>query len=58
MPFVHVELLSGRTIEQKNACAKALVAVLQEHLGARPEATRIIFVDVEKTNWLVGDKIP
>jgi 4-oxalocrotonate tautomerase len=57
MPMVKVELHKGRSLEQKTACAKAIVRAVQEHLGAPPEATQVMFVDVEKTDWMVGSKL-
>jgi 4-oxalocrotonate tautomerase len=57
MPMVKVELYKGRSLEQKTACAKAIVRAVQEHLGAPPEATQVMFVDVEKTDWMVGSKL-
>ena len=44
--------------EQKTACARAVVEAIQTHLNAPPEATQVIFVDVEKSDWLTGNKIP
>jgi 4-oxalocrotonate tautomerase len=58
MPFVHIELYKGRTPEQKMDCARDIVAAIQKHLNAPPEATQVVFVDVEKSDWLTGNKIP
>jgi 4-oxalocrotonate tautomerase len=57
MPTVHIELYNGRTLEQKTACARAVVNAVKEHLGAPPEATQVIFVDVEKADWMMGAKL-
>ena len=57
MPMVRIELYKGRTPEQKTACAREIVRAIHEHLGAPPEATQVIFVDVEKTDWLTGAKL-
>lgn len=57
MPMVRVELYKGRTQEQKTACAKAIVRAVQEHLGAPPEATQVMFIDVEKSDWMLGQKL-
>ena len=58
MPIVRIELYKGRTSEQKTACARDIVEAIQKNLGAPPEATQVIFVDVDKSDWLVGNKIP
>jgi 4-oxalocrotonate tautomerase len=57
MPMVRIELYKGRTPEQKLACARDVVKALQQHLGAKPEAIDVIFVDVTPSDWLVGSKI-
>jgi 4-oxalocrotonate tautomerase len=51
MPYVKIELFSGRTKEQKAEIAKEITETLQRHAGARPEATSVVFQDVERDNW-------
>ncbi len=51
MPMVRVEMYAGRTREQKARAAKEITEAVQRTLGAKPEATQIIFVDIEKSNW-------
>ncbi len=58
MPFVHIELYSGRTPEQKIACARDVVEAIVKHLKTTAEATQVVFVDVDKADWLTGGKIP
>lgn len=58
MPMVRIELYPGRTPEQKSDCARAIVEAISKHLGAPAAATQVMFVDVEKSDWLAGDKIP
>ena len=58
MPMVRIELYPGRTPEQKLGCAKAIMEAIQKHLTAPPEATQVVFVDVEKSNWIDGAKLP
>ena len=48
MPMVHVEMFPGRTREQKANAAREITAAIQRTLGARPEDTDIIFVEVGK----------
>lgn len=54
MPYVRIELLAGRTEAQKAAIAQAVVAAIETHAGARPEATIVVFQDVEPVNWSSG----
>ena len=47
MPSITIQLLRGRTIEQKRAFAAALTDVAVETLGARREDVRIAFEHIE-----------
>ena len=58
MPMVRIELYSGRSPEQKLACARDVIDAVARHLNAPPEATQVVFVDVEKSDWLMGGKLP
>lgn len=54
MPDIHISWLEGRTPEQKLKVAERIMQVLAEEVGAKPEATHIVFVDVPRTNFAVG----
>ena len=61
MPYVKIEMLSGRSKDQKAKLAKDVTDALQRHCGAKPESTFVIIQDVEKENWasagvLMSDK--
>ena len=58
MPMVRIELYSGRSADQKLACARDVIDAISRHLNAAPDATQVVFVDVEKSDWLVGGKLP
>ena len=57
MPMIRVELHKGRTQEQKTACAKEIVRAVQQYLNAPPEATQVVFVDVDPSDWMLGQKL-
>jgi len=57
MPIVQIQLLRGRTIEQKEAAARDIAEALGKHLGARPQATRVIFTDVDPAEWFKGEDL-
>jgi 4-oxalocrotonate tautomerase len=57
VPMIRIEMFAGRTPEQKVACARDIVAAVAKHLGAPAEATQVMFVDVEKSDWLMGAKL-
>ena len=57
MPTIRVELLAGRTVEQKRALAQALTQATVATLGSRPEAVDVIFIDVERHDWASGGRL-
>ena len=51
MPIVRVEMWPGRTHEQKQKLATAITDAMVEIGKTTPEATLIVFEDVDKSNW-------
>jgi 4-oxalocrotonate tautomerase len=51
MPVVTVELLEGRTPEQKRRLVRAITDAMVEHAGARPDALHVILHEVARENW-------
>lgn len=54
MPTIRVELLEGRTPEQKTALVKALTQAVVESLGAKPESVDVVLFDIPRQNWATG----
>jgi 4-oxalocrotonate tautomerase len=50
MPVVIVEMLEGRTTEQKEKLIKGITRAFEE-IGTKAEGLYIILHDVPKTNW-------
>lgn len=46
MPNITVELLTGRTVDQRRAFAERLTEVAVAELGARAQDVRILFTEV------------
>ncbi|MDZ5620980.1 tautomerase family protein [Nocardioides sp. HM23] len=46
MPNITVELLRGRTVEQRRAFAKAVTDSAVEILGARRQDVRMVFTEI------------
>ena len=57
MPIVRVELWPGRTEEQKRELAKAITDAVVRIAKTTPEATFVIFTDIEKANWAQAGKL-
>lgn len=47
MPNITVELLSGRSMEQRRRFVAAVTATAVELLDARPQDVRIVFTEIE-----------
>jgi 4-oxalocrotonate tautomerase len=54
MPTLRVELLEGRTQEQKKALVKALTQAVVESLGSKPESVDILLYDIKRQDWATG----
>lgn len=54
MPMIRVELLSGRSVEQKRAFAEAVTKTASEILGCSPASVSVLFDDVERHDWANG----
>jgi 4-oxalocrotonate tautomerase len=54
MPWIRVDLSSGRTEDQKAKAAEAITKALVEHCNCKPETVSIVFNDVSNENWASG----
>ena len=57
MPTHPVEMMEGRTLEQKKKLVEAITRVSVEILGGTPEAVDIVVTDVKRENWATGGKL-
>ncbi|QDL53209.1 4-oxalocrotonate tautomerase [Rhodoferax aquaticus] len=57
MPTYHIELLEGRTLEQKKKLVEEITRVSVEVLGVSPGSVDIVFTDVQRHNWATGGKL-
>ena len=57
MPTYHIEMLEGRTIEQKKTLVAEITRVSVEVLGGSPDAVDILLTDVKRENWATGGKL-
>jgi 4-oxalocrotonate tautomerase len=51
MPTYHIEMLEGRTIEQKKKLVEEITRVTVEVLGGNANAVDILITDVKRENW-------
>jgi 4-oxalocrotonate tautomerase len=57
MPVVTVQLLAGRSGEQKKALVKALTDAVCEHAKTPPEAVDVVLIEVERENWAKAGRL-
>ncbi len=57
MPTYHVEMLEGRTLEQKKKLVEEITRVSVEVLGGSPSSVDVLIVDVKADNWATGGKL-
>jgi 4-oxalocrotonate tautomerase len=54
MPIIHVNLIEGRTVEQKRKLVTAMTDAVVKSLEVKPETVRIIIHDIPKQNLAVA----
>ncbi|MBK8071849.1 MAG: 4-oxalocrotonate tautomerase [Ramlibacter sp.] len=57
MPTYHVEMLEGRSVEQKKKLVEEITRVTVEVLGSTPESVDVIITDVARHNWATGGRL-
>ncbi|WP_298213383.1 4-oxalocrotonate tautomerase [Acidovorax sp.] len=57
MPTYHIEMMEGRTVEQKRKLVEEITRVSVEILGGSPESVDILITDVKRENWATGGKL-
>lgn len=57
MPTIRVDLLEGRTVEQKRAFAEAVTEVVVKTLGGSADTVDVIFTDIAKHDWATAGKL-
>jgi 4-oxalocrotonate tautomerase len=57
MPIIHVEMFSGRTQAQKRELARAITEAVCNIAQTTPEATIVIFQDIERDNWAQSGRL-
>jgi 4-oxalocrotonate tautomerase len=54
MPTLRVELMEGRTPEQKKELVRALTQAVVDTLGSKPESVDILLYDIQRGDWATG----
>ncbi|KAF1683420.1 MULTISPECIES: 4-oxalocrotonate tautomerase [unclassified Veillonella] len=54
MPIIHVELVEGRTFEQKKQLGEAITKAAVDIVKVPADAVKVVFVDMKKDNYMEG----
>ena len=57
MPTIRVELMEGRTPEQKKNLVKALTQAVVETLGGKAESVDVLLFDIKRHDWATGGEL-
>jgi len=57
MPTIRVELMEGRTPEQKKNLVKALTQAVVDTLGSKPESVDVLLFDIRPGDWATGGQL-
>jgi 4-oxalocrotonate tautomerase len=56
MPIINVQMLAGRTHEQKDRFMKAVAAIAVETLQVPEQAVTIVLTEVARQHWSSGSR--
>ncbi|WP_240233312.1 2-hydroxymuconate tautomerase [Devosia lacusdianchii] len=57
MPYVKIDMLEGRTPDQKAALARAITDAFVEHAAAKRESVWVVFDDVARKDWAIAGEL-
>lgn len=57
MPVIRVEMLAGRSRDQKREMAEAFTREMSRIAKVKPEAIQIVFTDVAKSDWAIAGQL-
>ncbi|MEX3815398.1 4-oxalocrotonate tautomerase family protein [Paraburkholderia sp. BR13439] len=57
MPIIHVEMLAGRTLEQKSELAEALTRETVRITGCTLADVQIVFDERAHASWAIGGRL-
>jgi 4-oxalocrotonate tautomerase len=57
MPFVHIEWMEGRTLEQKRELTKRITEVMAEVAGVPQDRIHVFIRDMKQDEYAVGGEL-
>ncbi|WP_265943460.1 4-oxalocrotonate tautomerase [Dechloromonas sp. A34] len=56
MPFAQIQIMEGRSEDQKRAVIEKVTAALVEAVGAPVDSVRVIITEIPKAHWGIAGK--
>ncbi len=56
MPFVNIQILKGRTTEQRDEIARRVTDAITDVTRLPPDAVWVVFEEVETEDWYAGGR--
>ncbi len=57
MPFINVKVAGKLDRNQKKELAEGFSSILEKVAGKNPKTTYIVFEEIDRENWAVGDRL-
>ena len=57
MPVIRVEMIEGRTVEQKRALAEELTDAFVRTCSGNADSVYVVIDDIKKEDWAVAGKL-
>jgi 4-oxalocrotonate tautomerase len=57
MPIVTVQMLRGRSADQKRSLVRAITDAMVTHTGAKPDNLIVVIEEVERDNWATNGQL-
>lgn len=57
MPIIRVEMLKGRSVEQKKALVESLTSGFVESCGGNSDNIQVVITEIEAENWGIGAEL-
>lgn len=54
MPVIRIEMLAGRSVEQKRKFAQEVTKLACETFNCKPDTLHVVFSEVERDSWATG----
>ena len=57
MPIINIDMIAGRTLDQKRKLVKSVTKAVCESIGTTPERVKIKLNDMEPENYAISGEL-